>query len=395
MENRSGVKVFLAGMGAGIALAVFVNRAARLREKFYGSSDVDKAQIRLESAFRSLVTSACIHVGDAAGIYKCMDKEGPMTLDQLTELTGFKKRWLEEWLCQAAAAQIITFDSKKETFALPRAYSRLLLPPDDPRGTHSIVGLFQMAPALVARISTLATGVLETGIGQSYDGTHKENIARGIRNLHYEIATKTIRLSVVPMLDDGKLLDCLMKGNVSVAELGCGAGLSICELATYFPDSHFQGLELSKEAIQQARAEASLRRLENLKFIDVGEEETKNASMDFVFCFDVIHDCTDPESVIGSVRSMLKPNGLFLIMDIPGANTLLGKIQSQGAETRLGFSCGLCLHSGTSAADGAALGTIGLHEDLLRDMATRQGFSSVEVVEIPELESMLCCVLRP
>jgi len=46
-----------------------------------------------------------IHLGDRLGIYKAMSGEGLLSAEQLAEKTGYKERWLLEWLRGQAAGK--------------------------------------------------------------------------------------------------------------------------------------------------------------------------------------------------------------------------------------------------------------------------------------------------
>ncbi len=63
---------------------------------------------------------------------------------------------------------------------------------------------------------------------------------------------------VLPLVSG--LTDRLARG-IEVADLGCGSGRIMNRLAELYPKSRFTGLDLSREAIEAARAEAAQREL--------------------------------------------------------------------------------------------------------------------------------------
>ena len=103
-------------------------------------------------------------------------------------------------------------------------------------------------------------------------------------------------------------------------------------------------------------------------------------SFDVITTFDVVHDAVDPLGLLRSIRDALRPGGRYLCLEIncspdPAGNT--GPI----ATLLYGFSILYCMT--TSLADGGeGLGTLGLPEPALRNLAGKAGFAQVRRVEM-------------
>jgi SAM-dependent methyltransferase len=103
-------------------------------------------------------------------------------------------------------------------------------------------------------------------------------------------------------------------------------------------------------------------------------------SFDVITTFDVVHDAVDPLGLLRSIRDALRPGGSYLCLEIncsdqAAANT--GPI----ATLLYGFSVLYCMT--TSLAEGGeGLGTLGLPEPVLRDLAAKAGFAQVRHVEM-------------
>jgi SAM-dependent methyltransferase len=103
-------------------------------------------------------------------------------------------------------------------------------------------------------------------------------------------------------------------------------------------------------------------------------------SFDVVTTFDVVHDAVDPLGLLRSIRDGLRPGGRYLCLEIncsdrADANT--GPI----ATLLYGFSVLYCMT--TSLAEGGeGLGTLGLPEPVLSDLAGKAGFARVRRVEM-------------
>jgi len=101
---------------------------------------------------------------------------------------------------------------------------------------------------------------------------------------------------------------------------------------------------------------------------------------DVITTFDVVHDAVDPLGLLRSIRDALSPGGRYLCLEIncsdqPAGNT--GPI----ATLLYGFSVLYCMT--TSLAEGGeGLGTLGLPEPVLRELAGKAGFAGVRRVEM-------------
>mmetsp|Transcript_26192 Transcript_26192/g.42387 ORF Transcript_26192/g.42387 Transcript_26192/m.42387 type:complete len:328 (-) Transcript_26192:1697-2680(-) len=183
------------------------------------AEELGVAAARLETAFKGLVTSSTIYIGDKLGLYKQLSTMGPSCAEDISRITGLNKRWLLEWLSQNAAAGILEFDRGTGHFSISAVYQSLLLDPRDSLGGDSMIGLFQMAPGLSARIASMVD-TMQDGVGQTFDGTHKDDIAEALLRLNYSFNKHTLCDSLLPakQILEGKLVELLLRGNMVVAE---------------------------------------------------------------------------------------------------------------------------------------------------------------------------------
>lgn len=68
-------------------------------------------------------------------------------------------------------------------------------------------------------------------------------------------------------------LDCSPPSRSRILEIGCSSGHHLLHLAARWPDARFTGIDLSSNAIKEARAAAETAGLENVEFHDVALEE--------------------------------------------------------------------------------------------------------------------------
>jgi len=318
------------------------------------------------------IVTALMYLGDKLGLYRAMQDAGPLTPDELAAKTGLHPRWIREWLSNQGAAQIVTYRGDNR-FELTAEQAAVLA--DEENSVFFLAGLLQGMPAMYGLLDALAQS-FETGLGLPYDagganGAH--GVARGFAPWY--------RHMLVPVILQG--LDGVvakLEAGARVADVGCGAGIALIEMAKAFPASEFHGYELSKEALALAEQNKSEAGVGNVTFHDVrGEEVPTDGSFDFVTTFDCIHDMTHPRDVIKAIRKMVKDDGTYLIADIKSLPTYEENVEENPmAAAMYGFSVLSCMSSALSEPDGEGLGTLGFHPRLARDMCNDAGFTKFE-----------------
>lgn len=97
----------------------------------------------------------------------------------------------------------------------------------------------------------------------------------------------------------------------TVLDLGCGGGFMSEALA--MRGSNVTGIDPAEKAIAIAQRHAALQNLSIRYLAGTGEKlPVADASMDYVVCVDVLEHVVDLDQVIGEVRRVLRPGGIFL-----------------------------------------------------------------------------------
>jgi 2-polyprenyl-3-methyl-5-hydroxy-6-metoxy-1,4-benzoquinol methylase len=147
-----------------------------------------------------------------------------------------------------------------------------------------------------------------SGIGRPYD---ELDVAQAIDRQHGRHFRDIFMPQVVPKAADGRVLALLETGGATVADLGCGAGILILTMAKAYPNSTFHGFEISKPALEIAAKNIAQANIKNVVLHDANESGESlgdyKEMYDLVTTFDVLHDCTDPQSLIAQVKTALKP----------------------------------------------------------------------------------------
>ena len=68
----------------------------------------------------------------------------------------------------------------------------------------------------------------------------------------------------LPSVDNGRLVERLKSG-IQVCDLGCAEGVALMLMARAFPQSRFIGIDISREAIDEARRQTCEKKIENLE----------------------------------------------------------------------------------------------------------------------------------
>jgi SAM-dependent methyltransferase len=96
------------------------------------------------------------------------------------------------------------------------------------------------------------------------------------------------------------------------AELGCGTGKTLFDVAARFADVRFDGIDLEPHLIDYARAQ---HHAPNLEFHAGDASKPVPKSYDFVFSVDFIHHLANPYRCLAQVGAALRPGGRWLMIE--------------------------------------------------------------------------------
>lgn len=317
------------------------------------------------------MVSLLIHLGDRLGLYRSLDGAGPVTAQNLAEQTGLHPRWLREWLRGNAAAELLASEDG-EHFELTPVGAMVLTREDD--SLQFAAGAFgpPLDPALVDDLAD----AFRTGTGLPYDRHGPAGVHQTERMLG-PWARLSLVPTIVPMLEG--VHDRLTAGAL-VADVGCGAGVALTTLAEAYPRSTFHGYELSRLAVERARARIAQAGLTNVEIIDRRAEELPvGGDYSLVLTFDCLHDMTRPDAAALAIRRAIAGDGTWLVKEIRCDDDWAGNRRNPMLAMFLGFSIASCMSSALSEPGGAGLGTIGLPPRALEQLARDAGFSRFRV----------------
>jgi len=305
-----------------------------------------------------------IHLGVRLGIYQALDGAGPVTSGDLAAATGLHERWLREWLrSQAAAELLLTTDG--ETFEMEPEAALVLARVDQPT--------YAAAVFAGQRDPRVADGLVEafrTGIGLTYDD-QGEGSEQHTEAMLAPMARALLVSTVIPMLDG--VADRLTAG-ARVVDVGCGTGLALELISAAFPDSTYEGYDVSERAVAAAR-----QRFDGSDNVTIhlagGEELPATADVDLVMTLDCLHDMPRPDLAMAAIRGGIADDGTWLVKEIRSSPEWGKNLRNPMLAMMYSTSVATCMASAMSTPDGMGLGTLGLDPETLQGMVTEAGFS--------------------
>jgi 2-polyprenyl-3-methyl-5-hydroxy-6-metoxy-1,4-benzoquinol methylase len=333
--------------------------------------DRNKVKKTVEHVFGFLggaVVSGMIYLGDRLGLYKALEGAGPVTSEELARKTGLHERWLREWLQGQATAGLLDYKGDGRFELSPE--TALVLANES--SSAFAAGGFCALPQQMAVLEQLPES-FKTGLGLPYDALGPEG-ARGVERMAAPWFRAHLVPKVLPQLDG---VVAKLEAGAKVADVGCGAGAAMIEVAKAYPHSQFHGYDISQHALERAEENKAQAGVRNVTFHNAAVDPLpQDASFDFITTFDCLHDMAHPSPVIQAIYKALKRDGVWLIADINSLPTFEENLSNNPfAHMWYGFSVLCCMSSALSEPGGAGLGTLGFTEPVAHKMVTDAGFT--------------------
>ena len=328
------------------------------------------------SKLEGAVTAGMIHLGDQLGIYAAMKAAGqPLTTGELAERTDLAERWVREWAHNQAAAKLVTVDDGGRFSLTPEAAVVFATPEHPAYG----MGMFHRLPQTMHALEDVRES-FRTGVGHDYD-SHGPQGAVGIERSFEPWSNANLPPTVLPAVEG---LVARMQAGAKVVDIGCGAGSAVLLMAKAFPHSSFHGFDISQYALARAAQKLEDSGLHNAAFDDPRHAPmAADNSVDFITTFDCIHDMTHPTEMMKIIRQAIKPDGVWLLVDIKAQDTFEDNARKNPmAALMYGISVLSCMSSALSEDGGEGLGTLGLSENKARQMAEAAGFTRFRKLDI-------------
>jgi ubiquinone/menaquinone biosynthesis C-methylase UbiE len=322
----------------------------------------------LNTGFLTLMIS----IGHRTGLFDAMAILEPSTSEQIAQKAKLNERYVREWLGSMVTGKIVDYDSSNGTYKLPAEHAATIT---RAAGIGNLAGRAQVL-SLCGEVEEQVVACFQKGGGVPYSAYPRftELMSEGSSRVQDARLVGTI----LPLVDG--LVDRLGKG-ISVLDVGCGSGHAINLMARAFPNSRFAGYDFSRKGIAAARAEAKRMRLQNARFAakDVAALN-EPGKYDLITAFDAIHDQARPTQVLKAISRSLRPDGVFLMVDVGASSNLNENLKHPLGPYLYSVSTMHCM-TVSLAYRGEGLGAV-WGEQLAEQKLDEAGFKSVDIRKV-------------
>jgi len=290
---------------------------------------------------------------------------GPLTSAELAARCSCDARYIKEWCLHMVATKVLDFHSEHERFAVPKRVRPAL---QDPMR----ISMAYNAPAAIMQRDKLANA-FKTGAGIPWsDLDHRAfcGTAMFFQPLYEQHLLPNLPTEVWERFEAGGTL----------ADVGCGEGISCTVLAKAFPKLQVIGYDYHQPSVEQARIRG--KGISNLFFETADAKGFGDGKLfDVVTFFDCFHDMATAGAAAVQAFKVLKPGGIVFLIELPAAehDSVQEQLCLPTTPIFSAFSCHVCLPCG-KCNNGDALGTVcptSKHRELF---VQRAGFKSLTLI---------------
>ena len=309
-----------------------------------------------------------VRIGFRLGLFDALN-EGAMTAGELAQRTGLAERYVREWALAQAANGYIACDAEARTFSLTPEQAMFFVIKDSPL---YMAGGFDLAAAMIEGEPKVeaafrdgggvhwgdSAGCLFCAVGAFFRPGYVNNIVQ----------------SWLPALDD---VTPKLEAGAKVADVGCGVGFSTLMMAEAFPNSQFVGYDFHRPSIEQANAHAEKHGLaDRVRFETVVAKDIAERNFDLVTMFDCLHDMGDPRGCAAHMRTLLKADGSWMLVEPIAADDAAGNMGNPVSRIFYNASTMICVPTSLDQEVAEGLGAQA-GEKKLAEILTEAGFGRV------------------
>lgn len=312
------------------------------------------------------LSSALVMIGDKLGLYKALAGAGALTAAELAAHTNTTERYVQEWLINQAAGGYLDYDATAGRYSLAPEYAIALT---DDTSPAFVIGMFQTALA-IARAEARIIEAFRTGDGLPW-GEQDPGLFHGTQRLFRPGYTASLVNSWLPSLEG---VTAKLEAGATVADVGCGIGMSTIIMAQAYPRSRFVGFDAHGPSIERARQEAANAGVsDRVSFEVVRATEYSGSNYDLIAFFDCLHDMGNPIEVINHARQAIAPDGTVLLVEPMGGDKVEDNFNPVGRFFSAASTM-CCVPNSIAGGGSPALGAVA-PEEQIRKVVLAGGFS--------------------
>lgn len=308
-----------------------------------------------------------IVIGEKLGLYKAMASPNErITADRLAERTNTNGRYIREWLNSQAASGYVEYDAAEDSYYMTEEQAFVMTNEENP---VYFPGAFILATSALRAVPEL-TERFKTGEGFGWH-EHHEDLFRGTELFFRPGYIANLVSAWIPSLDG---VDAKLTAGAKVADVGCGLGASTILMAQAYPASEFAGFDYHDKSIESAKRKAAEAGVsDRVKFEVAASKEFPGSGYDLVTFFDCLHDMGDPVGAAKHVKSAIKDDGTWMIVE-PFANDRTEDNHNPVGRVYYSASTMICTPASRSQEVGLGLGAQA-GEARLKSVVNEGGFT--------------------
>ena len=311
-----------------------------------------------------------VRLGFRLGLFRSLHDDGPATSAELAKRTGLAERYVREWALAQAANGYITYDESAQSFHLTPEQAMVFVTKDSP---VYLEGAFDLTAAMIEGEPKVeaafrngggvhwgdSAGCLFCAVGAFFRPGYVNNIAQS-------------------WLPSVRGMTQKLEQGARVADVGCGVGFSTVLMAEAFPNSKFVGYDFHEPSIQEARSHARSHKVEDRVQFEAAPAKsiTDDDGFDLITMFDCLHDMGDPRGAASHMRTLLKDDGAWMIVEPIASDRAGDNVASPVGRLYYNASTMICVPTSLDQEVGEGLGAQA-GEAKLTEIIKSAGFSDV------------------
>ena len=320
-----------------------------------------------------------VYLGKRLGLYRALQKEGPLTPAGLAVAAKIDRRYAQEWLEQQAVAGFLVVadgngDAATRRYALPEEHAGVLA--EEEHSSHlapfaeMVVGIGGVLPQVVE--------AYKSGAGVPYED-YGADFRRGQGGINRPAFQQDLTGEWLPAVPD--LHEYLAKNRgARIADVGCGEGWSTIALAEAYPEAQVTGYDLDEASVVAARQYAKNKSVPARFECKDAVRMAEDGPFDLILVLEALHDMAQPAAVLASLRRALAPGGSILVAD----ERVAENFTAPGDEVErmmYGWSISHCLPASRAETPSAAIGTA-IRPETVRACAEAAELHKFEILPI-------------
>ncbi|MEP6885433.1 MAG: class I SAM-dependent methyltransferase [Gammaproteobacteria bacterium] len=247
-------------------------------------------------------------IGLRLGLFNALSAGPATAADLAVRAGGLTPRYVREWALAQAANGYIDFDSVTDTFSITPEQVMIFVNKDSP---VYLAGAFDVAAAMIES-EVKVEAAFRSGAGVSW-GNLGGCLFCATGAFFRPGYVNNIVQTWIPALDG---VSQKLKARAKVADIGCGVGFSTVLMAQAYPNSDFVGFDFHEPSITEARKHAKQHGVsDRVRFEVAKAKEIAEKDFDLVTMYDCLHDMGDPRGCAGHVKTILKKDGTWMIVE--------------------------------------------------------------------------------